>query len=132
DRDPRAPPAARPRRRDDPSDRRDRDAGLAAGPEPALDLSREMRSRQRLARRLLDQPVPADGLPRREDALGEERPGLGATDEPAGVALERGAQLARDEMPVEVRVVVHRRAGDVDLRGPVWLAASVRRREQLV
>ena len=82
---------------------------------------------QRLAGRLLDQLVPAHREAGREHALGEQPARLGAVDEPAALALERRRELRGDDVAEEIGVVVDGRAGDVDLRRPVGVAAALGR-----
>ena len=80
----------------------------------------------------LDEPVPADRLPGREEPRSEKLAGLRAVDDPAGLGAQRVPELERDDRAVQVGVVVDRRGGDVDLRRPVRRLPTLRRRELLV
>src|SRR6478735_11788461 len=91
--------------------------------ETGRDVPRGVHCGERLAGGRRDQPVPAQRLARAEHLLAEERACLAPADKPARDPVERRPELRCDEVPVEIRVVVDRRAGDVDLRGPVGLVA---------
>ncbi len=84
------------------------------------------------ARRLFDEAIPANRLAGSEEPLREQSAGVRAVHDPARLGLERSGELERHDRPVQIGVVVDRGDGDVDLRGPVGGAASVRRHDSLV
>src|SRR6185295_19696919 len=101
-------------------------------PSHVLDVAGEVRRGEWLARRLLDKAIPPHRQAGTEDTLGQKTPRLRPPDEAPALPRKRRRELGRHELPVEIRVVVHGRAGDVDLRGPVRRLAPVRTAHELV
>ena len=82
--------------------------------------------RQRLAGRLLDELVPAQRRARaRRHARRGGGPPSAPVDEPPAARAQRRVELRRDELPVEVVLVVDGHDGEVDLRRPVGRVAAV-------
>ena len=80
----------------------------------------------------VDQLVPAQRRAGREHVVAEQRAGRGAVDEAAGAVAQRRVELRREQLAVEVVLVVDGRGREVDLRRPVGRVAAVGPVQQLV
>ena len=88
--------------------------------QPPRQLAREVRGRERLAGRVGHErrPSAATRPARTRRVRGARRRRVRSTSPPAR-AVERGVELRREQLAVEVVLVVDGRGGEVDLGGPV-------------
>ena len=90
------------------------------------------RGGERLAGRALDERVPAQRRdPGAKNSSTSSAPAAGRSTIPPARVAQRRLELRRDELPVQVVLVVDGREREVDLRGPVGRVATVGPREQL-
>src|SRR4051812_29945377 len=82
-------------------------------------LAGEVGGRERLAGGPGHQLVPAPRRPGREHLTAKELTSGALVDEPVGARHERRVELRREQLAVEVVLVVDGRGGEVDLGGPV-------------
>ena len=74
---------------------------------------------ERTAGGLFDEPVPAERGRGREDVLAQVGAGRRGVDETAVAVAQLCAELRREQLPVEIVLVVDGHDGEMDLRGPV-------------
>ena len=94
----------------------------------AGELAGEVPGSEGFAGRVLDEPVPAlREAPGAKNSSTRKRPAVGLVDEPTEARVEGGVELRRDELPVEIVLVVDGHDGEVDLGGPVGRVTALGR-----